>query len=79
LLLKAGTEFRLFDLIYLPGHVEFGGASAMSSEAALARQIEPHRRMTGEERLQIALDLHALSCEVARSFVTHLLLIPETF
>jgi hypothetical protein len=38
----------------------------MTPEAALERQIELYRRMTGEERLRIALDLHALACEVAR-------------
>ncbi|HET6881394.1 MAG TPA: hypothetical protein VFI31_14625 [Pirellulales bacterium] len=34
-------------------------------EEALRRQIERYRSMTGEQRLQIALDLHALSCAVA--------------
>ncbi len=38
----------------------------MTPEAALARQIELYRAMTGEQRLRIALDLHALSCDVAR-------------
>jgi hypothetical protein len=38
----------------------------MNPEAALERQIELYRAMTGEQRLKIALDLHALSCEVAR-------------
>ncbi len=39
----------------------------MTPEAALARQIERYRMMTGEERLQIALDLHEFACEVARA------------
>lgn len=39
----------------------------MSPEAALARQIERYRTMTGEERLRIALDLHEFACEVARA------------
>ena len=39
----------------------------MTPEAALARQIELYRAMTGEQRLQIALDLHELSCDVARA------------
>ena len=38
----------------------------MTPEAALARQIELYRAMTGEERLRIALDLHELACDVAR-------------
>lgn len=29
-------------------------------------QIEHYRKMSGEERLGLALDLHELSCEVAR-------------
>jgi hypothetical protein len=38
----------------------------MTPEAALQRQIECYRRMTGQQRLQIALDLHQLACDVAR-------------
>ncbi len=38
----------------------------MTAEEALDKQIECYRRMTGEQRLGIALDLHELSCEVAR-------------
>jgi hypothetical protein len=38
----------------------------MKPEAALAAQIELYRRMTGEQRLGIALDLHELACDVAR-------------
>lgn len=38
----------------------------MTADQALLRQIELYRRMTGEERLQIALNLHALSCDIAR-------------
>ncbi len=38
----------------------------MDPETALRRQIERYRQMTGEERLRIALDLHKLSCDVAR-------------
>lgn len=39
----------------------------MTPEAALARQIERYRGMTGEERLRIALDLHEFACDVARA------------
>jgi hypothetical protein len=38
----------------------------MNAEAALEKQIELYRRMTGEQRLNIALGLHELSCAVAR-------------
>ena len=38
----------------------------MTAEAATVRQIEHYRAMTGEQRLQIALDLHELACEMAR-------------
>lgn len=36
----------------------------MTPEAALALQIERYRKMTGEERLKIALDLRESACEV---------------
>jgi hypothetical protein len=39
----------------------------MTPDAALYKQIEHYRRMTGEQRLAIALDLHELACEVARA------------
>ena len=39
---------------------------AMTAATALEKQIEMYRRMTGEQRLKIALDLHEMSCEVAR-------------
>ena len=39
----------------------------MNAEAALQKQIELYRQMTGEQRLQISLGLHELSCEVARA------------
>jgi hypothetical protein len=38
----------------------------MTPEAALAKQIELYRKMTGEQRLAIALELHELSCDIAR-------------
>jgi hypothetical protein len=38
----------------------------MTPDAALEAQIERYRRMTGEERLKIALNLHELSCNIAR-------------
>ena len=38
----------------------------MNPEAALHEQIERYRRMTGEQRLGIALGLHELSVNIAR-------------
>lgn len=38
----------------------------MTPEAALQFQIQRYRDMPPEQRLEIALDLHALSCELAR-------------
>jgi len=38
----------------------------MTAESASEKQIECYRQMTGEERLAIALELHELSCEIAR-------------
>jgi hypothetical protein len=43
----------------------------MTPETAIAHQIERYRCMTGEERLKIALDLHAFSCELAREGIRH--------
>jgi hypothetical protein len=38
----------------------------MTATAAGERQIESYRQMTGEQRLAVALELHELSCDVAR-------------
>ena len=38
----------------------------MTPEAANEAQIARYRQMTGDQRLQIALRLHELSCNVAR-------------
>lgn len=43
----------------------------MTQAAAAEKQIEMYRKMTGEQRLAIALDLHELSCEVAREGIRH--------
>jgi len=43
----------------------------MNGETALEKQIEQYRRMTGEQRLGIALNLHEMSCEVAREGIRH--------
>lgn len=38
----------------------------MAPAAALEKQIAQYRAMTGEQRLLVALELHALSCDIAR-------------
>jgi hypothetical protein len=38
----------------------------MTAEAASKKQIECYRQMTGEQRLTIALELHEMSCNIAR-------------
>lgn len=38
----------------------------MNPAHALKEQIERYRRMTGEQRLAIALELHEMACDVAR-------------
>lgn len=38
----------------------------MDPDTALEKQIEFYRKMTGEERLSLALEMYELSCEVAR-------------
>jgi hypothetical protein len=43
----------------------------MTPQAALQKQIEKYRAMTGEERLKLALDLHELSCEIAREGIRY--------
>ena len=43
----------------------------MNPDRALQEQIERYRRMTGEQRLAIALNLHELSCNVAREGIRH--------
>jgi hypothetical protein len=43
----------------------------MNADAAMAKQIELYRQMTGEQRLAIALNLHEMSCEIAREGIRH--------
>lgn len=38
----------------------------MSPEVALEKQIERYRQMTCSERVQVALNLHEMACEMAR-------------
>jgi hypothetical protein len=41
----------------------------MDPTTATKLQIEAYQKMSGEERLQIALNLHELSCEVSRESI----------
>ncbi len=43
----------------------------MDPERATQEQIKRYRRMTREQRLAIALELHELSCNVAREGIRH--------
>ena len=43
----------------------------MTPATALQKQIERYRLMTGEERLAVALELHEMSCDVAREGIRH--------
>jgi hypothetical protein len=38
----------------------------MTAATTLEKQILLYRRMAGEQRLALALDLHEMSCEIAR-------------
>jgi hypothetical protein len=38
----------------------------VTAATALEKQIERYRSMTGEQRLAVALELHELSCDIAR-------------
>ena len=43
----------------------------MTLQTAFDEQIRRYRRMTGEQRLAIALDLHELACDIAREGIRH--------
>lgn len=43
----------------------------MKPEDALQEQIRRYQQMTGEQRLAIALELHELSCNIAREGIRH--------
>jgi hypothetical protein len=46
-------------------------ADNMNPDDALQEQIQRYRRMTGEQRLALALELHELSCNMAREGIRH--------
>jgi hypothetical protein len=43
----------------------------MTPQAALDMQIDKYRKMTGEQRLKIALDMHEFACQIAREGIRH--------
>jgi hypothetical protein len=43
----------------------------MTPQAAFEAQVARYRQMTGEQRLALALELHELSCDVAREGIRH--------
>ena len=43
----------------------------MTAQTALDAQFERYRQMTGEQRLAVALELHELSCDMAREGIRH--------
>ena len=43
----------------------------MKPDDALQEQIQRYRQMTGEQRLALALELHELSCDLAREGIRH--------
>ena len=46
-------------------------SNLVTATTALDKQIEHYRSMTGEQRLAIALNLHELSCDIAREGIRH--------
>ena len=45
----------------------------MNAETALIKQIGRYRQMTGEQRLSISLDMHEMSCDIAREGISSIL------
>jgi hypothetical protein len=48
-------------------YLERESSTTMSPQDALEEQINACRRITGQQRLQIALRMHEFACDVARS------------
>ena len=46
--------------------VSFSYVYFVTAAGALEKQIQRYRQMSGEERLSLALELHELSCDIAR-------------
>lgn len=47
--------------------MDYGYHQCMKPDAALDLQIRRYRDMTGEQRIDLAMELHELACEVARA------------
>jgi Rv0078B-related antitoxin len=63
---------RHFDLLDPPGLPRIlSVADNMNPDRALDEQIKRYRQMSGEQRLTIALELHELSCNIAREGIHH--------
>jgi len=45
---------------------QFAYRRLMTATTALDKQIARYREMTGEQRLAVALELHEISCDIAR-------------
>lgn len=43
----------------------------MNPEQGFQKQLEIYRKMTGGERLEIALNLHQLSCDISREGIRY--------
>jgi hypothetical protein len=52
--------------VAVASHTKLSYKKAMTAAAALEQQIRHYRRMTGEQRLALALELHEMSCDIAR-------------
>ena len=57
-------DFRLVTTVVSKPQIDY--RKIVNAAAALEKQIGRYRQMTGEQRLSIALELHELSCDVAR-------------
>jgi hypothetical protein len=61
------TAQRISQYCFAKGLVLHYAGIAMTPEAAWQKQLECYRKMTGEQRLLIALNLHELACTLARA------------
>jgi Rv0078B-related antitoxin len=64
--------YRTFlDLVDQPGEHGALLEESVNATKALDEQIKRYRRMSGEQRLAVALELHELSCDIAREGIRH--------
>jgi hypothetical protein len=64
LFVASSFDFRLVTTVVSEPQMDY--RKIVNAAAALEKQIGRYRQMTGEQRLSIALELHELSCDVAR-------------